>query len=53
MFLSVRALAICLINNTLGEYILMRKYFQGTSFCELSQKLQISWKTFREYKSEI
>ena len=35
MFLSVRALAICEINNNLAEYIFARKHFQGTYFCEL------------------
>ena len=35
MFLSVRALAICQINNTLEEYIFVKKYFQGTYFCEM------------------
>ena len=31
MFLSVQ----CIVNNTLGEYIFVRKYFQGTYFWEL------------------
>ena len=35
MTLSVQVLAICEINNTSGKYIFVRKYFQGTCFCEL------------------
>ena len=35
MILSVQVLAICEISNTSGEYIFVRKYFQGTYFCEL------------------
>ena len=31
MFLSVQGI----VNNTLVEYIFVRKYFQGTYFCEL------------------
>ena len=38
MFFSGLALAICQINNTLGEYIFVRKYFQGTYFFELRLK---------------
>ena len=38
MFLNVWALAIFKINNTLEEYILVRKYFQETYFCELGLK---------------
>ena len=35
MFLTIRTLPICQMNNTLGEYIFVRKYFQGTYFCKL------------------
>ena len=48
MFWSVSALPICLVNNTLGEYIFVRKSLQMGSL-----NLQISRKLFCEYKPEF